>query len=178
MPQEHILFTYQAHDYLWNGTTWVDRATQKIPPKSIVQILNAELGRQGESIADSEVDPEAMVRKASLLREISPDVSEKILRRALAMHPNRLDIIVALAAILRSRHRPESALELTQSLLNQRSTPLFTTRAAAWCDLGEWEKAKKEVARALAIGPSEQAFAVVRRIKHARPELYPGSNKD
>jgi hypothetical protein len=44
--------------------------------------------------------------------------------------------------------------------------------AAALCDLQRWEEAKKEIGRALAIGESEEAFSVVRRIKAARPDLY------
>jgi len=49
---------------------------------------------------------------------------------------------------------------------------LLTTRAAALCDLGRWEEAKRTVGRSLAIESSDEAFSVARRIKAARPDLY------
>jgi hypothetical protein len=53
--------------------------------------------------------------------------------------------------------------------------PLLTSRAAAFCDLGRWEEARRSVGRALAIsGGSEEAFMVVKRIKQHRPDLYGG----
>ena len=49
---------------------------------------------------------------------------------------------------------------------------LLTSRAAALCDLGIWEEAKKTVGRSLAISKSAEAYNVVNRIKAAKPDLY------
>ena len=71
--------------------------------------------------------------------------------------------------------RPEEALIATERARATGYLPLLTSRAAALCDLESWEDAKAELSRVLAVGKSPEAFAVVRRIKASRPDLYPGS---
>ena len=65
---------------------------------------------------------------------------------------------------------------MTAPFMPSDNPALLTTRAAALCDLRRWEEAKTTIGRALAILRGEshkaEAFAVVRRIKANRPDLY------
>lgn len=80
------------------------------------------------------------------------------------------------SSIYRDQGEPKLALLVTEPFVRDNDPAVFTTRAGALCDLDQWEEAKRTVGRALAIlrGASHkaEAFAVVSRIKSARPDLY------
>lgn len=80
------------------------------------------------------------------------------------------------SSIYRDQGEPKLALLVTEPFVKDNDPAVFTTRAGALCDLEQWEEAKRTVGRALAIlrGASHkaEAFAVVSRIKGARPDLY------
>lgn len=78
-----------------------------------------------------------------------------------------------LSSVLRKIGNPQNALDETKDFIKTvKSAALFTTRAAVYCDLKQWENAKKEISLSLAIEASAEAFAVVSRIKANRPGLY------
>lgn len=85
-------------------------------------------------------------------------------------------VAVMRSSIYRDQGEPERALVVTEPFMRDNDPVVFTTRAGALCDLDRWEEAKQTVGRALAIlrGASHkaEAFAVVSRIKSARPDLY------
>ena len=80
------------------------------------------------------------------------------------------------SSIYRDQGEPKLALIVTEPFVKDNDPAVFTTRAGALCDLEQWEEAKRTIGRALAIlrGASHkaEAFAVVSRIKSARPDLY------
>ena len=83
--------------------------------------------------------------------------------------------MAVLCSVLRKQGAPEKALHETEASPHLPYSPLLTSRAAAMCDLGMWEAAKREVVRVLAMpGDHDGAFEVVHRIKASRPDLYEG----
>ena len=98
----------------------------------------------------------------------------KLARRALAENPQDVAAGSVLCATLRRLGKPRDALGETSKIGRSSQPQLATTRAAAMCDLEMWEEAKAEVAHALRVfGYHGESFAVVQRIKAARPDLYP-----
>ncbi len=159
--------------YRWDGKTWFDLRTHQIPPRALTQTLNAELqtilAEQDDRTADFDTlldHAKAAARAGQMTR------AERLVRKALEIQPGHGGAAAVLSSVLRQRRAPDRALQETEHCRDPRNLPLLTSRAAAYCDLGRWEEAKREIAPVLAQGDADGALAVVRRIKAARPDLY------
>jgi hypothetical protein len=156
----------EGRTYVWTGRDWYDKTTNIKPPRPVLHKLEAWLAAQPLGI-DEKLD---LAKRARADKNLW--LAEQLLRELFRDHPHHRGVAVQLSGVLRDRGLPEEALTITAPLVSSSYAPIFTTRAAALCDLGRWEEAKQEVARALALGKEDEAFAVVGRIKKARPDLY------
>jgi hypothetical protein len=187
--------------YVWDGRAWCDAETYLTPPDSVLSKLNRCLpyrpkrqrmrpsrsrrtpmgapatsrrvartrgkpGPRDERVVRLLAQARRARRKGDLRR------ADAIVREALECSPGNLAALAMLCSVLRARRRPAQALKETDPYRTEADAPLLTSRAAAYCDLGRWGSAKREIARALAMNDSEQAMSVMRRIKAARPDLY------
>jgi hypothetical protein len=163
MAERHV--DMDGRTYVWTGRDWYDKTTNMKPPRPVLHKLESWLAEQPVGL-DEKLD---LAKRARADRNLL--LAEQILRKLFDDHPHHRGVVVQLSGVLRDRGLPEEALTITAPFVNSSYAPLFTTRAAALCDLERWEDAKQEVARALAIGRDDEAFAVVGRIKKARPDL-------
>lgn len=158
--------------YTWTGHNWVDGFFVK-PPTSIIRELNLLVDSQLALNDDAVTDVYELVRRAGESRDAAQyDRAERLARRALALEPKNHTGAAVLCSCLRAHGRPLEALAETEKFMPTGNAALLTSRAAAYCDIREWEKAKQSVGRSLAIQKSDEAFNVVRRIKSVRPDLY------
>ena len=158
--------------YTWDGKGWCDEY-YVTPPKVIVQQLNDLLAAQLRADDSAITDKYELLNRARFARENGQYVRAiRLARRALQIEPGDCAAAAVLCATLRARGRSREALRETKMFVKAANPALLTSRAAAYCDLRMWEEAKKEIARSLAMEKSDMAFAVVQRIKAARPELY------
>lgn len=173
MKSGHYLIHFEGKDYVWTGTDWYEVSTCLTPPASLIRALNAEIATALQQQDRFITDVAELISTACAARDAGQHArAELLIRRALAQQPDNLAARVVLSSILRARGYPEQALAETNAFRNANHPALHTTRAAALCDLGRWEEAKREIGRALAISSDEEAFNVVRRIKAAAPDLY------
>lgn len=173
MKAGHHRIHFEGKDYVWTGSDWYEATTCLTPPASLIRALNAEIALTLQQQDNSITKVPELISTACVARDSGQYArAELLIRRALAKEPDNLAARVVLSSILRVRGCPEQALAETDRFRSASDPALHTTRAAALCDLGRWEEAKREVARALAISRNEEAFMVVCRIKAAAPELY------
>lgn len=171
-PPQRVQFDGRC--YAWAQGSWYDTETFLKPPQSLVHKLNALLmpllEKEDEQIRSSN----ELLQRAQQARDSMQYVrAEELTRRAVDLSPDNLGAFAVLSSCLRARGHPEQALDETECVKSGSYPPLLNSRAAALCDLGRWEEAKKVVAHALAIGTDkEESFVVLNRIKAARPELY------
>ena len=168
----HIKIEYQKHTYTWTGTTWHDENYLK-PPQVIVRALNQRLDAALVEEDNKLTDIHELIDRARKARDTAQySRAERLSRRILELEPDNHAGAAMLCAALRARHRPRQALEETDRFAHSGNPALLTSRAAACCDLGLWEEARRFVSQSLAIAESEEAFMVVKRIKSEHPELY------
>jgi predicted Zn-dependent protease len=162
--------------YTWDGKGWYASKTFMRPPKAIVSKLNALLQEQLSRDDAAVAEPSLLLERARQARDNQQlDRALQLLRRVLKLRPEYEGALAVLCSVLRKQGAPEKALQETEAFRHLRYSPLLTSRAAAMCDLGMWEAAKREIARVLVMpGDHAEAFEVVHRIKAARPELYEG----
>lgn len=159
--------------YTWNGSSWYETETFLTPPLVVVRQLDRLLDQ-------SPTREELALKDADKLLQRARDAgianmhgrAEALIRRALKLSPGHLGALAMLCSTLRARRKPSQALQETEPWKKHSYGPLLTSRAAALCDLGRWVEAKKTISRVLAMGSSDEAWSVVRRIKKARPDLY------
>ena len=166
----------EGHEYEWDGQDWCDVKSRVIPPSAIKHKLNAmimpQLEKEDEQINDVG-DLLQRVREAEGTQQYQR--AEKILYKILKITPGNISAVSMLCSILRKNNEPARALEVTEPFKNSDNKYLATSRAAAYCDLEQWDKADKEVRRAIAISGgeiSEYLDLVMKRIHHARPDIY------
>ncbi len=173
MKSGHQRIHFEGKDYIWTGSDWYEATTCLTPPASLIRALNAEIALALQQQDHSITEVPELISTACAARDAGQHSrAELLIRRALAKEPGNLAARVVLSSTLRARGYPEQALAETNALRSANHPALHTTRAAALCDLGQWEEAKREIGRALAISSDEESFSVVRRIKAAAPELY------
>lgn len=173
MKAARHLIHFEGKDYIWTETDWFEATTHLTPPASLIRALDTEIALALRQQDNAITDVPQLVSTASAARGAGQYVrAEFLIRRALAKEPDNLAARVVLSATLRARGYPEQALAETNAFSGANHSALHTTRAAALCDLGRWEEAKREIGRALAISSDEESFNVVHRIKAAAPELY------
>jgi lipopolysaccharide biosynthesis regulator YciM len=166
---------FENRDYEWDGESWCDAKSKVIPPLNLQHKLNAllvpELSKEDEHIKDVHM----LFERAREAKEtLQYNRAETLLNKILIISPGNQSAISMLCSTLRENQEPARALEMTESYKNSGNKYLATSRAAAFCDLEQWEKADKEVRKAIALsgGISDQLSLVMNRIKSARPNLY------
>ncbi|MBX3167759.1 MAG: hypothetical protein KF760_10125 [Candidatus Eremiobacteraeota bacterium] len=157
---------YQNRIYHWNGKVWLDRDFLQVPEK-----LAGELSAH---YLDELLDPgrpdwmETIVHLRRAGEDLANRATLRLVARAcrarLAVRPDESPTVALLSSALRHLGQPARAEEVTRAYLDP---AVLTSRAAALCDLGLWEEAKKTVALALRHGGGKHALQVRGRI-HAR----------
>ncbi len=164
---------YGGQVYIWDGQSWSDKS-YVTPPTAVIQALNGLLADYLAAEDQTIADPVELLRRAVEARDATQHSrAEQLARRVLDLIPGHPPALAILCATLRARGKPQQALAETQEFAQLSHAPLLTSRAAALCDLQRWSEAKRVIGRALALGKSEEAFNVVKRIKAAQPHLYP-----
>ncbi len=89
------------------------------------------------------------------------------------MDSNNKYAISLLSSTLRIKGEPELSIEETEKYKDSKHAHLLITRAAAFADLEEWEKAKMTLFKVLNTELKEKGyyFSVRNRIKKNRPDL-------
>jgi len=165
----------EGTDYKWTGKEWVNSKTHICPPKMLVKRLEAKARPQFDMEDENITDFDELLssaRSAKSARQFRRAC--KLAQRAVLIASDSFGANAVLCACLRSINEPQRAIDSTAHLSNSNYGPLLVSRAAAYCDLNEWERAKDTIGRVLAknAGSKEEAFFVVDRIKSARPDLY------
>lgn len=159
--------------YSWDGKSWVG-ADYLSPPLTIVRQLNARVSGQLVAQDNQVTDVYQLVDRAKHARaNLQHQRAERLAYQILDLEPDNHAGLAILCASLRDRGLAKRALAETDRYRHTRNSALLTSRAAAYCDLGQWKAAQKTIGKALAIQSSEEAFLVVKRIKSVRPDLYP-----
>jgi len=173
MNQEARRIPYQGKDYIWTGAEWYEAGAHLTPPAGIIHDLNA-LIEDDQSAEDSLLNrvPQLLAAACQARDAGQYRRAEELLRRAQFMEPGNLAVLAVLSSVYRASGHPAQAVAATDAYRDANDPVLLTTRAAALCDLGRWEEAKRTVGHSLAIESSDEAFSVVHRIKAARPDLY------
>lgn len=107
---------------------------------------------------------------ACLNNQDVPSVALKMIEVFLEDHVDDQWALAVLCSVLRKHGRPDEALRRTNPPRHQ-SAALATSRAAAWCDLGNETMARKEADKAMAISrgrASQELIGVYKRIKEGR----------
>lgn len=168
-----VTIELDGKSYTWNGSAWYEATTFLSPPSAIIAKLNNRLPDALEEEDENVADVHLLIKRAVNARDwLQYSRSEKLARRILQLEPSNQPALAILCAALRARGFPQKALTETDDYKNLPYPVLLTSRAAALCDLGRWEEAKKTVGRSLAINKSEEAYSVVNRIKSEKPDLY------
>jgi tetratricopeptide (TPR) repeat protein len=159
--------------YRRNGSSWYEAKTFLTPPLTIVRQLDRLLDHSPSRKELGLTDVEELLRRAhdASLSGLHGRV-EALARRALKVEPGHLGALAVLSSALRAQGRARQALKETEPWSRNSYGPLLTSRAAALCDIGQWAEAKRVIGRVLAMGPTDEAWSVMRRIKAARPDLY------
>lgn len=163
----------EGKSYMWNGSAWYEATTFLSPPGMIIPKLNNRLSDALEEEDRNIADVHLLIKRAANARDwLQYSRSEKLARRILELEPSNQPALAILCATLRARGFAQKALAETDDYKSLPYPALLTSRAAALCDLGRWEEAKKTVGRSLAISKSAEAYNVVNRIKAEKPDLY------
>lgn len=159
--------------YTRNGSSWYETETFLTPPLVIVRQLDRLLDQSPSREELALTDVEKLLQRAhDASLSALHGRAEALARRALQLSPGHLGALAMLSSALRAQGRPKQALEETAPWRRENYSPLLTSRAAALCDMDQWEEAKRVIGRVLAMGASDEAWSVVGRIKRARPDLY------
>lgn len=165
----------EGKSYTWDGSVWYEVKTFLQPPGVVISKLNRQIQGQLTQSDEAVTDFQELLSRAKIARDAKQlKRSERLLRHALTIKPGYKGALAILCSLLRDLGAPERALAETHAFRHLTYPPLLTSRAAAYCDLGQWEEAKWEIARVLAISSKDKsaAFSIVHRIKAAYPNLY------
>ncbi len=167
-----VIVELDGKKYTWDGREWVGEDYLK-PPQVIVRRLNGRLSQHLAQEDQSITNVYLLVKRARNAREnLQYNRAEELARQILKIDPENHSRLAVLYASLREKGFPQRALDETEPYRDTSNPALLTSRAAAYCDLGMWTKAKRTIGQSLAIRKSEEAFLVVRRIKANSPDLY------
>ena len=168
----HKKIIYKGQKYYWTGEHWVNEDYMVVPleiTEKLNNLLEKELSKEDQDINNIY----KLIKRAKHAKYNEQfERAEKLSKKILSIEPENLSAYAVLCSSLRRKGFPEEALQKTEEYRNSNSVPLLTSRAAALCDIGKWERAKIVIGKALALGASGETFAVVNRIKKERPDLY------
>lgn len=176
---DQIQAELNGENFIWTDAGWCNASTFMAPPSTITTQLDFKyltlLEEQDKEISDRE---ELLNRSTRALIAKQFRRAWKILLRIWnESEQEDFAVLSKMSSLLRESNRPQEALNITEEYKDKRYSAIITSRAAAMCDLYQWEDAKKEIGRALAIGGCEESFLVVKRIKVARADLYGRNEK-
>lgn len=161
----------RGNTYLWNGQTWTDDRFLT-PPSNVRGQLMARLQQKLTRTPLKKLDADLAVRVAqSCAEEGHYEEAQKLAQRALKASPRHVGAAIALAELFRKQRLPRRALKVTDAFTRRRNAELLTVRAAAFCDISDWDNAEKLVRRALAIDKAEatpDTLQVMARVVAAR----------
>lgn len=101
-------------------------------------------------------------------------LGEKVIRRMIEINADKgLPELARLSSVLRELGEPKEALRATDGYHDKRYPLILTSRAAAYCDLKQYEEAKEEISLAFDCcrnrNDKNHARNVIRRIKSEGP---------
>lgn len=168
---------YQGKTYVYTGKGWYGESDFMVPSQEIQNHLQSMIAGELADEDASIEDPEALLSRARKVREQVGQTRRALglAQRALEKRPYDAPTIAVISSILRDLGRSREALELIEPVKRNPYAPLQTTRAAALCDIREWEEAFTIIRRVIArsggrAGP--EALNVRQRIKKNRPDLF------
>ena len=171
-----VTMEYEGRTYRRYNGNWIDSSCM-IAPLVVQEALDK---RYAQSLSSEKKSVKELVDLANeFRRNQSYRLAEKHYREALS-HPNlelsdRKYIIPRLTSCLRCLEKPREAIDLyletKRKYGNQMITDgLLTSAAAAYCDINQFDEAKKLANQALAMlngKASSELIAVFKRIKRA-----------
>lgn len=172
---DNLTLELSGRKYQWDWKRWIDLKSFIEPCYDDISKLNLELLRLIESneIDLSKLEIKDLTRISSDLKDIGVfNTSKYFIELILLKEPGDPATLAVLCSLLRKIGNPKEALKRTENY-SYPNGALFTSRAAAMCDLGLWEDAYYVIVKALEM-PSrnrQEAWNVFKRIKEARPEL-------
>lgn len=160
-----------GNTYLWNGHTWTDDRFMRPPSNVRGQLMTRlVLKLMRTKFANLDVDLVVHVARACM-EEGGLEEARKLAGRGLKADPKHIGAAIVLAEVLRKERLPRRAIKVTDDFARRRSAELLTVRAAAFCDISDWDNAEKLVRRALAIekaDASPETLQVMTRVVSAR----------
>lgn len=167
----------EAKTVEFNGKRYTLTRSGWIDNHSYVQV-DIHLSRQLDRVAAALYGPAALYDIDDLLNQAKNAQAEdqlvraeQLVRQALRVNRQHLGAHAMLCSVLRERGLPEQALRETAAMGTSSYPPLRTSRAAAYCDLGEWTQAMQELRPVLAAGGSPQATLILQRIRAEQSTL-------
>ena len=171
--EEKYSFDYEGKSYIWDENRgWRDEMGM-VPPIAKIEQLNKLLEKEITKADKTIKNVNELLKRARTARDNNQlKRACNLCRRVLKKEEKNKIARAIFSSILRKQGEPEKALKVTEDYKNSTDKILLTSRAAAYCDIGEWEKAKKTIDRVLGLKESPDARNVWRRIKKNRPELF------
>jgi tetratricopeptide (TPR) repeat protein len=167
---------YKGNTYFRSKSRWLDENYLTVP-----DAVSYELDRRYQSEDLNEIlaspDTRLLLKEAGKYKEEASRSSgdmglhraERVIRRLLEVDPENEAGAAVLSSILRARKRPLQGLKETERFVKTAGVPLLTSRAAAHCDLNQWDEANKLIEEILAKAPrAYEARLVAARIAKAR----------
>lgn len=161
--------------YIFKNGMWYDAKTFLKPDKKTIHRLNDLLAPIFEQEDGDIHNIDQLLSRAREARDIFQyKRATDLARSAIKMSPDCLPAAAILSSSLRASGHAQQAIDETEAYKMKSYPPLLTSRAAALCDVGRWEDAKKTIGRVLAMskGDRDAVFGIVHRIKAERPDLY------
>lgn len=141
--------------YTWNGSRWTDMRFLRPAARIRGQLMHALVRRLDEAPAgDLDVELALRVARACCDEGLLID-SRRLAERLLRERPDDVRAATVLASTLRRQRQPRRALRVTRPFAKVADADLLTVRAAAYCDISDWEAADRFVCKAVALQDSE-----------------------
>lgn len=169
---------YEGEKFRWTGKEWVSSETYLEPPTAVCHRLD-ELAREKFTLCDNSLpSPDELLEEAKLALEnhrgFHHERAENLAHRALEFQHDA-GAAAVLCSALRARGKPAEALSWADQFVGSGYPPLLTCRAAALCDLGRPQEARKQIDQVIAIAKksgkpvSGEAWSAWRRIDSGCP---------
>lgn len=158
----HIEIELEGSRYLWNGEHWTD-ANFMTPPTRVRSLLMSRLIDTLDQTPAGELDARLVTAVARASQDQGHlDEARRLLERLLEAVPDDMDAVAELAGVLRKQRLPRRAIRLTDGFTRRRHAGMLVERAAAFCDISEWDEAAKLVRRAVAYQGKDAAPETLR----------------
>ena len=147
-------YEYNGRQYYWSGRSWLDEHYIAVCGSVALELCQHFPVRVKGLKQAATLRHRAVTNGQSCLNLLA----EK------AMTQSKDPAVLAnLVGLMRDRGLQSRALTLTWG--RPLNGPFLVARAACWCDLGEYDKARRAAQMALSMGSGEYATAVLRRIE-------------